>query len=78
MPNNVLSKGDMEDVLVDYHIAKTMGETLPYEEHYKQVLYMDYVFKKHGITESDFNASLEWYSSMPRILQRYMRKSTKD
>lgn len=62
MPSNVLSKGDMEDVLVDYHIAKTMGESLPYEEHYKQVLYMDYVFKKHGITESDFNASLEWYS----------------
>lgn len=62
MPNNVLSKGDMEEVLVDYHIAKTMSEMLPYEEHYKQVLYMDYVFKKHGITENDFNVSLEWYS----------------
>lgn len=62
MPNNVLSKGEMEEVLIDYHLAKAMCETLPYDEHYKQVVYMDYVFKKHGTNEKDFNASLEWYA----------------
>ena len=62
MPNDVLSKGEMEDVLVDYHMAKAMGENLPYSEQYKQTLYVDYVFKKHDITKEAFNSSLEWYS----------------
>ncbi len=62
MPNDVLSKSDMEDVLVDYHMARAMTEDLPSNERYKQALYMDYVFKKHGITEAEFNSSLKWYS----------------
>ncbi len=62
MPDDVLSKGNMEDVLVDYHIAKAMSENLPPEERYKQALYLDYVFKKNGITEEVFDHSLAWYS----------------
>ena len=62
MPADVLSKGEMEDVLVDYHLAKSMAANLPPEEHYKQALYMNYVFEKYGITEEAFDHSLEWYS----------------
>ena len=50
------------DVLVDYHLAKAMALNLPPEEHYKQALYMNYVFEKYGITEEAFDHSLEWYS----------------
>ncbi|WP_321517262.1 DUF4296 domain-containing protein [uncultured Bacteroides sp.] len=62
MPDDVLSKGDMEDVLVDYHIAKAMGDNLLPEERYKQALYLKYVFEKNGTTEEAFDHSLEWYS----------------
>ncbi len=62
MPDDVLSKSDMEDVLVDYHIAKAMAENLPSDERYKQALYLDYVFEKNGTTEDAFNHSIEWYS----------------
>lgn len=62
MPGDVLSKSEMEDVLVDYHLAKAMADNLPPEEHYKQALYMKAVYEKYGITEEDFNSSLEWYS----------------
>lgn len=62
MPGDVLSKGEMEDVLVDYHLARAMAENLPSEERYKQILYINAVYDKYGITEKDFNSSLEWYS----------------
>jgi len=62
MPSDVLSKGDMEDVLVDYHIAKAMSENLPVDERYKEALYMDYVYQKNGTTKDAFDHSLEWYS----------------
>jgi len=62
MPADVLSKSDMEDVLVDYHIAKAMADNLSSDERYKQALYLDYVFEKNGTTEEAFNHSIEWYS----------------
>lgn len=61
-PNNILSQGKMEDVLYDYHIARAMAGNLPPTETYKAQLYIDAVFKAHGITQAEFNTSLEWYS----------------
>lgn len=77
MPDNILSKGEMEDVLVDYHIAKAMTDNLPIEERYKQVLYLDYVFEKHGTTEKDFDSSLEWYSRHTEDLAAIYKKVNK-
>ena len=51
-PDFVLSDAKMEAVLYDYHIAKAMGEQLSYNESYKRVLYLESVFRKHGITEA--------------------------
>ena len=39
-PETVLPDAKMENVLYDYHIAKAMGEEVPYNESYKRVLYM--------------------------------------
>ena len=38
----------MENLLYDYHLAKSMGDNLPYSENYKKALYLDAVFKKYG------------------------------
>ena len=38
-PETVLPDAKMENVLYDYHIAKAMGEEVPYNESYKRVLY---------------------------------------
>jgi len=61
-PDGLLSKGEMEDVLYDYHIAQYMAASLPFEERYKSYLYVDAVFEKHGITEAQFDSSLVYYN----------------
>ncbi len=80
MPSDVLSKGDMEDVLVDYHIAKAMSENLSVDDRYKEALYMDYVYQKNGITKDAFDHSLEWYSrntdDFAKIYEKVIKRLT--
>ena len=47
-PSDVISESKMENLLYDYHVAKSMGDNLPYSENYKKALYIDAVFKKYG------------------------------
>ena len=47
-PDDVISESKMENLLYDYHLAKSMGDNLPYNENYKKTLYLDAVFKKYG------------------------------
>lgn len=62
-PLDILSMGKMEDVLYDYHIAQSMIEQLPYEQREKlSQAYVDAVFEKHSITETEFDSSLVWYN----------------
>ena len=42
----------MENLLYDYHLAKSMGDNLPYNENYKKALYLDAVLKKYGKKEA--------------------------
>lgn len=60
-PKNVLSKGKMEDVLYDYHLARSMAENLPPDQMYKQRYFVQGVFDKYGISEADFDSSMVWY-----------------
>ena len=73
-PEKVLQDAKMEDVLYDYHIAKAMGEEARYDEHYKQALYIESVFRKHGITQSDFDTSMVWFSRHPELLSKIYEK----
>ena len=61
-PSDVISESKMENLLYDYHVAKSMGDNLPYNENYKKTLYLDAVFKKYGTTEAVFDSSLVWYT----------------
>lgn len=61
-PKNVLSKGNMEDLLYDYHLARSMSDTLSQDQLYKQDYYIKGVLKKYNISQADFDSSMVWYS----------------
>ncbi len=69
-PHGVLSDSEMENVLYDYHIAKSMADQLPYTENYKKALYIESALKKHGLTQVDFDSSMAWFSGNPDILSQ--------
>lgn len=73
-PKTVLPDAKMENLLYDYHIAKAMGEEVPYNESYKRVLYIESVFKKYGITQADFDSSMVWYARNPETLTKIYEK----
>lgn len=61
-PKGILSEGKMEKVMVDYHLAQGMAEVSNEGDmeatRYK---YIQAVFKKHHITEAEFDSSLVYY-----------------
>lgn len=73
-PSGVLSDTQMEDILYDYHIAKAMGDEFSGTDSYKRVLYIESVFRKHGITQADFDSSMVWYSRNPEKMSKVYDK----
>lgn len=73
-PDTVMPDAKMENVLYDFHIAKAMGEEVPYSENYKRVLYIESVYKKHGITQADFDTTMVWYARHPDVLTKVYEK----
>ncbi|WP_018666709.1 DUF4296 domain-containing protein [Bacteroides gallinarum] len=73
-PDTVIPDAKMENVLYDFHIAKAMGEEVPYSESYKRVLYIESVYRKHGITKADFDTSMVWYARHPDALTKVYEK----
>lgn len=70
-PQNVLSRGKMEDVLYDYHIMQGVVNDLPAEEREaKGQDYMNAVFEKHGITEAQFDSSIVYYNRHTKDLHK--------
>lgn len=76
-PDEVLPESSMENLLYDYHIAKAMGDNLPYSENYKKVLYTDAVFRKHGTTKAEFDSSMVWYTRNTEVLAKVYEKVSK-
>ncbi|MDR0973090.1 MAG: DUF4296 domain-containing protein [Prevotellaceae bacterium] len=68
VPETVIPRERMTDVLYDYHIAKAMGDQLPYAESHKKLLYIEYVFNKYDITQAQFDSSMVWYTRHTDIL----------
>lgn len=80
-PNDVISESKMENLLYDYHLARSMGDNLPYSENYKKALYIDAVFKKYGTTQAAFDSSMVWYTRNTEVLSKIydkVRKRLKD
>lgn len=68
VPKEVIQPPTMEQLLYDYHIAKAMGDGLPYTDNYKRALYVEDVFKKYNITEAQFDSSMVWYTRNTEVL----------
>lgn len=62
-PSQYIQPDEMEDILVDYHLAKAVAqEDGRYEDlSYRQSLYYQAVLQKHGVTEELFDSSLVYY-----------------
>ena len=78
LPSGVMSESKMERVLYDYHLAQGMAETIPYDGgrsiEQMRYEYQQAVFRKHGITEAEFDSSLVYYcSDLTRMNRIYSR-----
>ena len=63
-PSQYIQPDDMEDILVDYHMARAMASQMDgsYEErNYQQALLIEAAMKKHGVTQEEFDSSLVYY-----------------
>ena len=61
-PKGILSESKMEKVMVDYHLAQGMAETIEGDDVEKaRYRYIQAVFRKHHITEAEFDSSLVYY-----------------
>jgi head-tail adaptor/ubiquitin len=61
-PHDILSQGKMEDILYDYHLARSVSDNLPYDQSYKEKYYIQGVLDKYGISTAVFDSSMAWYS----------------
>ncbi len=68
VPGDVISESKMEDVLCDYHMAQCIAEAGDSFE-VRRYGYVQAVFRKHGITEEEFDRSMVWYSSHAEFLK---------
>lgn len=70
-PNDVLSRGKMEDVLYDYHLMQGIIDQLPSEERTEKAQdYINAVYEKHGITEAQFDSSVVYYNRHTKDLYK--------
>ena len=76
-PSDVIPESEMENLLYDYQLAKSMGDNLPYSENYKKALFIDAVFQKHGTTQAVFDSSMVWYTRNTEILSKIYEKVRK-
>lgn len=75
-PESIIPESTMENLLYDYHIAKTLGDDVNYNESYKKVLYIDAVFRKYGITQAEFDSSMVWYTRNTEVLAKVYENVT--
>lgn len=74
---DVITPDALEAILYDYNVAKAMADELPYDERYTQPFYTDYVFRKHQVTEAQFDSSMVWYTRNTEELSKIYSNVTK-
>lgn len=75
-PRNVLTGGEMEDVLYDLHraegILQAKGYAYGHDE--ENAAYYEAILRKHGVTQAEFDSSLVWYTDNPRRFDKIYPK----
>lgn len=62
LPSGILDEEEMTDVLVDFHLAQGMAEAKGEDIDAMRYKYVQAVFRKHRITEAEFDSSMIYYS----------------
>lgn len=65
IPEDIIQPSQMESILYDYHLADGMAQN---QSNIERVSYRNYVFRKHGITEAEFDSSMVWYTRKSKEL----------
>ncbi len=75
-PRGVLSNREMRDVLYDLHRADGALQVAGYNYSHDQEVagYYKNVLDKHGITQTQFDSSLVWYTNNPQIFNKIYPK----
>ena len=63
-PSQYIQPDDMADLLVDFHLVRALAHNsnLPYDSiPFYQALYMQDIFRKHGVTQEQFDSSMVYY-----------------
>lgn len=72
VPEDIIQPNDMEDLLCDYYLAKAMGTQLADRNEgsdYRQNLYVEGAFRKHGVTQAAFDSSMVYYYGHANYLE---------
>lgn len=69
IPEYVVAPEKMEEFLYDYHLVQSMNSEYSGSE-YKEKLFYDYMFKKHGVSKERFDSSMQWYSRYPKHMKK--------
>lgn len=73
-PSGILSEGDMEDILVDYHLALAMAEVEKGDLQENRYILTQAALKKHRVTEAQLDTSLVYWcrnsEKMVKICER--------
>lgn len=79
IPKGIISPGDMEDILYDYHVMRTMTDQVPSDKNreYNETMLMQVMLKKHGVTEAEFDSSLVYYFSHVDKFSKIYQEVTK-
>ena len=63
-PGGVIGVNKMADLIVDLQLAEAYIEshTADFEDDSSKLVIKQSIFKKHGITQQDYDSSLVWYA----------------
>ncbi len=79
IPKGIISPGDMEDILYDYHLARAMSNYVVNNDsrEFNETMYFQAMLKKHDVTEAEFDSSLVYYYSRADQFAEIYRNVTK-
>ena len=55
-PANIIPETQMENILYEYHLAKSLDDDVKFNENYKRGLYINAVFNKYAIIQAEFDS----------------------
>lgn len=63
-------------IMMDIHLAEAAVKTAAADTNYKQNIksYYDLIYKKYNTNDSNFNASLKFYTDNPVLLEQIYQK----